>query len=185
MRVVVVVVVVSAGDAHPRQRRACVRACAGPSDASGALSRVEGEMTAFQIRSALIRADWGFDRHEMDAESAEDARTSLQMDLGDPGSYTLLQLDFKSNTGTRKSAAAGARLVEAGSIPPSRRCWSPLTADGVGGFLQGPQTPNSMGTSPSGVAELLRSFSFPLWSKHTCRQASRRTDGDRTPNVNH
>lgn len=31
-----------------------MRACAGPSDAPEALSRVEGEMTAFQIRSALI-----------------------------------------------------------------------------------------------------------------------------------
>lgn len=96
MRVVVVVVVVSAGDAHPRQRRPCVRACVrvqAPPDASGALSRVEGEMTAFQIRSALIRAGWGFDRHEMDAE---DARTSLQMDLGDPGSYTLCSSTLKA-----------------------------------------------------------------------------------------
>lgn len=41
------------------RRRAArtTRACAGPSDASEALSRAEGEMTAFQIRSALIRAD--------------------------------------------------------------------------------------------------------------------------------
>lgn len=84
-------------DQHRRRfrRRATMRACAGPSDASGALSRVEGEMTAFQISSALIWADWGFHHHEMDAE---DGRTSLQMDLGDPGSYILCTSTFKGNT---------------------------------------------------------------------------------------
>lgn len=35
-----------------------MRACAGPSDAPEALSRVEGEMKAFQIRSALIWSFW-------------------------------------------------------------------------------------------------------------------------------
>lgn len=125
-----------------RRAATTMRACAGPSDASGALSRVEGEMTAFQNRSALIWSDWGFDRSSSPRDGRGGQEDESAAGPGGHGFVYRLQLELKVKKWQYKSAAAGARLIVA-RISPSRRCWSLLTADGVGGSLQAAQTPSA------------------------------------------
>lgn len=129
----VVVVVVPADDAHPWQRRSASLIVAPlPSTRDHArvcrpLRRVRSvkprrgrdDSISNQLSSHLGRLRI---RPSRDGRGVRGGREDESAD-GPGGPRFVYPLPFDFNSGTS----------EAGSISPSRRCWSPLTADGVGG----------------------------------------------------